>query len=329
MEEERPVHVLAQDREVGLDDAAAGERRRGQIREVDAVPVGARLLEREQRLPRLLLVLDAQPLLELAVLLVQRLSPRGVEELGDDADHARGVEHVHRRRAVGRRDPHGGVLLRRRRAADQQRQVEAAALHLARHVDHLVQRRRDQAGEPDDVGAGLRSRVQDPLPRHHDAEVDHLVVVAAEHDADDVLADVVHVPLDRGQDDRAALGRDRPGRHTLRLHERLQVGDGALHRPRALHHLREEHLPRAEEVADDAHPGHERPLDHVQRPLVQLSRLLDVLLDVLDDPVHERMLEPLVDGLLAPARGRSRASSPRRSTRARTRRAARSRRVGG
>jgi hypothetical protein len=34
---------------------------------------------------------------------------------------------------------------------------------------------------------------------HHDAEVDDLVVVAAEHHADDVLADVVDVALDGGE----------------------------------------------------------------------------------------------------------------------------------
>ncbi len=40
--------------------------------------------------------------------------------------------------------------------------------------------------------------------RHHHAEVDHLVIVAAEHDADDVLADVVHVAFDGG-DQRLCL----------------------------------------------------------------------------------------------------------------------------
>jgi hypothetical protein len=33
----------------------------------------------------------------------------------------------------------------------------------------------------------------------HDAEVDHVVAVAAEHDPDDVLADVVHVALHGGE----------------------------------------------------------------------------------------------------------------------------------
>ena len=63
-------------------------------------------------------------------------------------------------------------------------------------------------GEADRVGALLDGRVEDRVARDHHAEVDHLVVVAAEHDADDVLADVVHVALDGGEHDRAlARGR--------------------------------------------------------------------------------------------------------------------------
>ena len=73
-----------------------------------------------------------------------------------------------------------------------------------------------------------------------------------------------------------------------------------LHRARALHDLRQEHLPVAEEVADDLHARHQRPLDHVERTLVLQARLLGVGLDEVDDPVHERVREPLLDRRLAP-----------------------------
>ena len=43
--------------------------------------------------------------------------------------------------------------------------------------------------------------VEDLRRRHHHAEIDHLVVVAREHDPDDVLADVVDVTLDGGHED--------------------------------------------------------------------------------------------------------------------------------
>ena len=75
-----------------------------------------------------------------------------------------------------------------------------------RDEHHLVERRRDQAAQADDVRLLLDRGVEDLRRRHHHAEVDDLVVVAAEHDADDVLADVVDVPLDRRHQD-AALRR--------------------------------------------------------------------------------------------------------------------------
>jgi len=85
------------------------------------------------------------------------------------------------------------VLPRRRRAADQERQLDAAPLHLAGDVDHLIERRCDQARQPDDVDLLALRRVEDRLGRDHDAEIDDVVVVAAEDDTDDVLADVVDV----------------------------------------------------------------------------------------------------------------------------------------
>ena len=54
--------------------------------------------------------------------------------------------------------------------------------------------------------------------------------------------------------------------HLLGLDVGQQVGDRLLHHARRLHHLRQEHLALAEQVADDVHAGHQRPFDHVQRP---------------------------------------------------------------
>ena len=151
--------------------------------------------------------------------------------------------------------------------------VEALPLHLGGQVDHLVQRRRDQPGEADDVGAHLAGGVEDLLGRHHDAEVDDLVVVALQHDADDVLADVVDVALDRGHDDLAVGASRVASGLASRLDERDQVGDGLLHHARGLHHLRQEHLAGAEQVADDVHAVHQRALDDLDRAAAALADL--------------------------------------------------------
>ena len=86
----------------------------------------------------------------------------------------------------------------------------------------------------------------------------------------------------------------------LRFHERRQIGDRLLHHAGRLHHLRQEHLARAEQVADDAHAVHQRAFDDRQAATVLLPGFFGVLVDVLDDALEERVLEPLFDRLVAP-----------------------------
>jgi hypothetical protein len=192
------------------------------------------------------------------------------------------------------------VDARRRRAADEERLRHAEALHFVRDVRHLLERRRDEAGKTDDVGIVLASRGEDLLRGHHHAEIDHGEVVALENDADDVLADVVDVALDRRRDDRALRLARSAGSRFFRLDERNEMAHRLLHHARALHHLRQEHLARAEEVAYDVHAVHERTFDHLDRARVLLPRLLGVLDDVRRDAVHQRMREAGLDGLLPP-----------------------------
>ena len=91
-----------------------------------------------------------------------------------------------------------------RRAADEQRQRKAFALHLFGDVPHLVERRRDQSAKADHVHFFLAGGFQNLVARHHHPKVDDLVVVAAQHHADDVFADIVHVALDGGHEDFTA-----------------------------------------------------------------------------------------------------------------------------
>ena len=78
------------------------------------------------------------------------------------------------------------------------------------------------------------------------------------------------------------------------------MGDRLLHHPRRLHDLGEEHAAAAEQVADDVHAGHQRALDHVERPDRGEACLLDVVGDEVGDAVHQRVREALFDGELAP-----------------------------
>ena len=299
VEEERPVDVRSQLLERGLDEARAGE---GRHREILGVPDDRRApfpgsAQRQQRTALALRVERSETLLLTAVLDVERGPALRVEQRADDADHARRVEDVD-----GRRRVLGAI-----RTAVCCREVVAPPTSSGRSSPRRSisfatttissSDGRDQPREPDEVAILLDRGVEDRVRVDHHAEVDDLVVVAAEHDPDDVLADVVDVALDGRHHDAAGVP---VGTALLGLHERLEVCDRPLHRTRALHDLREEHPARAEEVADDAHAVHQRPLDHLERPLPRLPRLLDVRLDEVDDPVHERVLEPLLHRCVAP-----------------------------
>ena len=83
------------------------------------------------------------------------------------------------------------------------------------------------------------------------------------------------------------------------LHEGLEVSDGLLHGTRALDYLRQEHLARAEQVADHVHAVHQRAFDDLDRTAAARrdrgAALLGVLDDELRDAVDQRVREHLVD----------------------------------
>ena len=208
LEERRPVDVFGELREVvGVKTPDAEKRRllRRRLGEVGLDRVGAGI----RQLQPLLVGLRAE---------MRRgnfgvfgadvggigLAPLGREQRRRHADGAAGVVDMHHRAAlVVRVDLDGGMDAAGGGAADQQRHLHALPLHFAGQKTHLVERGRDQAGQPDDVGAFGLGGLDDLGGGHHDAEVDHLEIVTLQHDADDVLADVVDVALDGGEHDLA------------------------------------------------------------------------------------------------------------------------------
>ena len=118
-------------------------------------------------------------------------------QLRHHADRAARVGDVARSARAGSSDGSSppcarGWSSRRRSAAaasKPSRSISAATWHIS-SSDGVI-----RPDRPMMSAFSSRRGLQDLRRRHHHAEVDHLVVVALEHDADDVLADVVHVAL--------------------------------------------------------------------------------------------------------------------------------------
>lgn len=89
----------------------------------------------------------------------------------------------------------------------------------------------------------------------------------------------------------------------LSLHEWEEVGDGLLHHASRLHHLRQEHLARTEEIADDAHALHERAFDDEQWTAQLCAGLFRVFINIGVDALDQRMRQALFHRPAAPLFG--------------------------
>ena len=155
------------------------------------------------------------------------------------------------------------------RAAEQHRVLlrDAAVVHLLEVVLHDHRGLHQQPGHPDRVDLVLLGRLEDGVDRLLDADVDHVVTVVRQDDVDQVLADVVDVALDRGQQDLALAGV------VVGLHVRLEVGHRRLHHLGRGQHERQLHLAGAEQLADGLHPGQQRLVDDLERVLLLHPRV--------------------------------------------------------
>ena len=271
---------------------------------------GARLGQRHQRRGLAVGVAAAHVLV-----LPGQLGQVGValrrHQVGGHAHRAAGVGHVDHRAFVVRRDLHRRVHAAGGGAADHQRHLALAeirvALHFRGNVGHFLEAGRDQAGQADDIGLLFLGLLQDLRAGHHHAHVHDFEVIALKHHRHDVLADVVHIALDGGDDDLALGAHVAAGRRDLALFlfdEGNQVRHRLLHDAGRLHHLRQEHLALAEQVADHVHAVHQRPFDHLDRTAAARGDLLAHLFGVLDDEggdaMHQRVRQARLDGGGAP-----------------------------
>jgi hypothetical protein len=135
----------------------------------------------------------------------------------------------------------------------------------------------------------LAAGVDQLLRRHLDAQIDHLVAVVRKNNLDQVLADIVHVAFDRGEQHLAARGR------VGLFHVLLQMRHCGLHRLGRLQHFGDDQLVVVEQPADFVHSFHQRPVDDVERGGPFGSLLFQILdqpvLGALDDEVCQPFIE--------------------------------------
>ena len=161
-------------------------------------------------------------------------------------------------------------------------------------MHHFIKAWGDEARQADDIHLFVAGDLQDLLRRDHHAQIDDLVIVAGQHDAHDVLADVMHIAFDRGHQDLArAFAAFAAIGELFGVHIGQQHRDGLFHHAGGFDHLRQEHLARAKQVTHHIHARHQRAFDHMERALGHLAGGFGVFFDEFGDAVDQRMFQPL------------------------------------
>ncbi len=213
----------------------------------------------------------------------------GIEEAPHEARSEGGVGHVGDRPRVCGSDAHGSVHRVGRRPTYEEGDLHPSLFHQGCDARHFLEGGGYQPRKPHHVGFALDCRVEYFFGGHHDAQVDDLVVIAGQDHGDNVLADVVDVAL-YGRDHHPPSARAPHG--LLGLDVGQEDGYRLLHNPCALDHLGEEHLPLAEEPADDVHPFHQRAFDDVDGMLIGRPYLFNVPSDIKIESLDQRVLYP-------------------------------------
>ena len=102
-------------------------------------------------------------------------------------------------------------------------------------MNHLVERRSNQAAEPDDIRVFRPGAFKNLFAWDHHAHVDDFIVITGENDSNNILANIVNVAFD-GREHNFSLRLDqfagRGARLLLRLHIRSEVRHSFLHHSR-------------------------------------------------------------------------------------------------
>ena len=177
------------------------------------------------------------------------------------------------------------------RAAEDDRHGDSCGIKGQKIVLHKRRGLHEQATHGNTVGLMLLLGFNDCITALFDAQVDHLIAIVGEDDVHQVLANVVNVSLDGGNQELALAG-------TLAvdlLQVRFQLGDRRLHGFRALQHKGELHLPRTKQFANNFHAVKQEGVNDLEGPIA-LQGLIQGQFKADSLAINNVLLQPLFDG---------------------------------
>ena len=162
---------------------------------------------------------------------------------------------------------------------------------------HFFQRRRYQTGQADDIDLMFFRFMQYRICGHHHTQINHFIVIALQHHADNIFTNIVYITFDCRHQDFAITAADRI---FFRLQVRHQMRHGLFHHARGLHHLWQEHLAFTKQITNDVHAIHQWTFYHMQWTFRLLPGFFRIFVNVIGDAFYQRMRKSFIHRFIAP-----------------------------
>ena len=163
---------------------------------------------------------------------------------------------------------------------------------------HFFQRRSNQPAQSYHVHLFFNCTLNDCFGRNHHTQIDNVISVASHHHRNDILSDIVNIPFHCGKQYFSGRGCCLC---LFRLNDRLKDGNGFLHCPSCLHHLREKHFAGSEKLAHIVHSIHQRTFNHVHRFIVEWQRFRQILFEIITDSLHQGIFQTFLNRAFSPS----------------------------
>ena len=224
--------------------------------------------------------------------------PAPVDEQSGKDGVLRSILHMGHHAGIEGRDLESGMHFAGGRSRHKKRNGHATLFHLLCHQTHFVEGGENEAGKNDHVRLLLFRRIHDFSAGAHDPQINNGVIIALEHQSGDVFPDVVHIPVDRGNDDLPRAYR--VPRALFRLDGGHEDAYGLFHHPGAFDDLREEHPALPEKDADLLHALHEGAFDDLHRVGILFQSFLHIAFHELVLPFGEKIRDAFFQGKFPP-----------------------------
>ena len=163
-------------------------------------------------------------------------------------------------------------------------------------MHHLIQRRRNQPAQSDDVCIVFNRLIKDFVGSNHHTKVYDIVSIATQYNTHNIFSDIMYITF---YSSKQNLSRSR-GLLLGSLNEGGENSHTFFHDSGTFHHLWQEHFSNTKQISHNVHSIHQGTFNNIQWTGVRLSCLFSIRINVFSNAIDQGMFQTFFNGVVPP-----------------------------